>query len=120
MIARLGFAVAAHVDFDLLLLDEALSAGDLVFHERCDDTLRGFREAGATLVIVSHGLSSILDLCDRAIWLQDGKIRESGPADEVVDHYADASGGPRPKRTSPESNPENRPESHRDKSRLSV
>jgi ABC-type polysaccharide/polyol phosphate transport system ATPase subunit len=105
MTARLGFAVAAHVDFELLLLDEALSAGDLNFRERCEQTLRNFRAAGMTLVIVSHGLRSILELCDHAIWLEKGRVREQGPAREVADHYALAHTG-KPAESAPEGNGE--------------
>jgi lipopolysaccharide transport system ATP-binding protein len=91
MAARLGFAVAVHVDFDVLLLDEALSAGDAGFRSRCQERLTGFRAAGRTLVIVSHGSESIRDLCDQALWLERGQVRRLGPAGEVVDAYeADA------------------------------
>jgi ABC-type polysaccharide/polyol phosphate transport system ATPase subunit len=88
MMGRLGFAVAAHVDFDLLLLDEALSAGDISFRDRCAETLREFRRRGSTLVVVSHGTQSIVELCDRALWLENGTVREVGRAAEVVSHYA--------------------------------
>jgi ABC-type polysaccharide/polyol phosphate transport system ATPase subunit len=87
MVARLGFSVAAHAKFEVLLLDEALSAGDLGFRARCEDTLRRFRASGATLVIVSHGSESIYDLCDRAIWLDQGKIKVMGKAPEVIELY---------------------------------
>ena len=91
MAARLGFAVAVHVDFDVLLLDEALNAGDAGFRSRCQERLTGFRAAGKTLVIVSHGAERIRDLCDRALWLDRGQVRRVGPAHEVVDAYeADA------------------------------
>jgi lipopolysaccharide transport system ATP-binding protein len=88
MVGRLGFAVAAHVDFDLLLLDEALSAGDIAFRDRCAQTLGEFRRRGSTLVVVSHGIQSIVELCDRALWLDNGSVREIGHAPEVVSHYA--------------------------------
>jgi lipopolysaccharide transport system ATP-binding protein len=87
MAARLGFAVATHARFDILLLDEALSAGDASFRERCSAALTGFRQAGKTLVIVSHGAESIRRLCDRALWLDHGRMRELGAADEVVTAY---------------------------------
>ena len=94
MVGRLGFAVAAHVDFDLLLLDEALSAGDISFRDRCAETLKDFRRRGLTLVVVSHGMQSIVELCDSALWLENGAVREVGRAAEVVSHYA--SEKPRP------------------------
>ncbi|MEO7119434.1 MAG: ABC transporter ATP-binding protein [Candidatus Limnocylindrales bacterium] len=93
MISRLGFAVAAHTEFDILLLDEALSAGDARFRERCDETLLGFKAQGKTLVTVSHGMESIRKLADRAIWLEKGVIREEGPAIELVDAYESAMTG---------------------------
>jgi lipopolysaccharide transport system ATP-binding protein len=87
MAARLGFAVATHARFDILLLDEALTAGDASFRERCSAALAGFRQAGKTLVIVSHGAESIRRLCDRALWLDHGRVQELGAADEVVTAY---------------------------------
>jgi lipopolysaccharide transport system ATP-binding protein len=87
MAARLGFAVATHARFDILLLDEALTAGDASFRERCSAALTGFRQAGKTLVIVSHGAESIRRLCDRALWLDHGRVQELGAADEVVTAY---------------------------------
>jgi ABC-type polysaccharide/polyol phosphate transport system ATPase subunit len=87
MVARLGFSIAAHVDFETLLMDEALSAGDAAFRERCDATLERFRADGRTLVIVSHELESVSRLCDRVVWLENAQIREDGPAGPVVEHY---------------------------------
>jgi lipopolysaccharide transport system ATP-binding protein len=87
MMSRLGFSVAAHVDFDLLLLDEALSAGDLGFRDRCTQTLRKFRASGATMVIVSHGSENLRQLCDRVMWIEGGEIRAIGPAAEIVEQY---------------------------------
>jgi len=87
MVARLGFSVAAHAEFEVLLLDEALTAGDIGFRDRCEETLRGFRASGATLVIVSHGTENIYELCDRAIWLEDGRIRAIGAVPEVMEQY---------------------------------
>jgi ABC-type polysaccharide/polyol phosphate transport system ATPase subunit len=90
MTSRLGFAIAAHVDFELLLLDEALSAGDRAFRERCAETLQRFRASGATLIIVSHGSENLRKLCDRAMWLHQGEIRASGPARELVNQYEES------------------------------
>jgi lipopolysaccharide transport system ATP-binding protein len=92
MVSRLGFAVAAHVEFELLLLDEALSAGDHAFRERCTETLQRFRSSGATMVIVSHVSENLRSLCDRAIWLDHGEVRAIGPASEVVDRYEEFAG----------------------------
>ena len=93
MVARLGFAVAAHVEFECLLLDEALAAGDLGFRDRCEDTLRRFRSSGATLVVVSHGTENVRRLCDRALWLDGGCVRASGAVDDVVREYEAWAGG---------------------------
>lgn len=93
MTARLGFAVAAHVQFELLLLDEALGAGDRAFRDRCSETLEKFRSSGATMIIVSHGSENLRQLCDRAMWLDHGEIRAIGSAIEIVDRYEEAVGG---------------------------
>ncbi len=87
MTSRLGFAIAAHVEFELLLLDEALSAGDREFRNRCTATLQKFRASGATMIIVSHGSENLRTLCDRALWLHHGEIRAIGAANEVIDRY---------------------------------
>jgi lipopolysaccharide transport system ATP-binding protein len=87
MAARLGFSVAAHVDFDVLLLDEALNAGDIGFRSRCRERMLSFRSAGKTMVIVSHGSSGLLELCDRAVWLEGGRVRDLGPTPQVIDAY---------------------------------
>jgi ABC-type polysaccharide/polyol phosphate transport system ATPase subunit len=92
MSSRLGFAVAAHVDFETLLLDEALSAGDAAFRERCNEALQRFRDDGRTLVIVSHGMASIRDLCDRVLWLDHGTVLGEGTPAEMADAYEAASG----------------------------
>lgn len=88
MIARLAFAVATAVDADILLLDEVLSVGDGAFQEKCEARLRSFREAGTTVVLVSHDLPAVKRDCDRAVWMDRGRIREDGPAPLVIDRYA--------------------------------
>jgi len=105
MIGRLGLAVAAHARFDVMLLDEALSAGDARFRTRCREALVGFRRAGRTLVVVSHGVGPIRALCDRAVWLDAGVVREIGVAEAVLGHYtawARARAAPRPAAPGPE------------------
>jgi ABC-type polysaccharide/polyol phosphate transport system ATPase subunit len=87
MIARLGFAIAVHASFDLLLLDEALGAGDVSFRDRCLAALDALRREGKTLIIVSHGAQSIRRFCDRALWLQGGEIRAIGEPADVVGRY---------------------------------
>jgi ABC-type polysaccharide/polyol phosphate transport system ATPase subunit len=90
MVSRLGFAVASRIESDVLLLDEALSAGDGSFRQRSEQVLTEARESGRSLVIVSHGLSLVRRLCDDGLWLERGVARAFGPVDEVVDAYEES------------------------------
>ncbi len=92
MIARLGFAVAASVDADVLLLDEALSAGDGRFRQRSEQVLIDAHQSGKSLVVVSHGLGLVRRLCDDGVWLDHGVVRAAGAVDVVVDAYEEAAG----------------------------
>ncbi|MFN7941320.1 MAG: ABC transporter ATP-binding protein [Thermoanaerobaculia bacterium] len=87
MRARLGFAVAAHLDPDILLVDEALAVGDLAFRRKCIQHLAGFVERGRSLVLVSHDLYSAQLLCPRALLLVEGRIALDGPTGEAVARY---------------------------------
>jgi lipopolysaccharide transport system ATP-binding protein len=82
MYARLAFAVAAHVDADILIVDEILSVGDAAFTQKCMRFIRKFKENG-TLLFVSHDTASVNNLCDRAIWMDKGQIRAEGSAKDV-------------------------------------
>lgn len=86
MVVRLAFAVIAHVDADILVIDEALAVGDAYFVQKCMRFLRRFRERG-TLLFVSHDTTSVTSLCDRAIWLDRGSVRAIGAAKDVVGLY---------------------------------
>ena len=86
MYVRLAFAVIAHVDADILVIDEALAVGDAVFTQKCMRYIRNFKEKG-TLLFVSHDMSSVLNLCERAIWLHDGGVKKSGGAKLVSEEY---------------------------------
>jgi lipopolysaccharide transport system ATP-binding protein len=86
MVLRLAFAVIAHVDADILIIDEALSVGDTFFSQKCMRFLRDFQARG-TLLFVSHDAAAVVNLCRRAIWLENGHIRMAGPAQEVVETY---------------------------------
>ncbi len=86
MYARLAFAVAAHVDADILIIDEILAVGDASFTQKCMRYIRDFRKRG-TLFFVSHDTSSVVSLCDRAIWLDAGGLREIGVAKDVCHNY---------------------------------
>jgi ABC-type polysaccharide/polyol phosphate transport system ATPase subunit len=84
---RLGFSIASHVDPEILLIDEVLAVGDQAFQRKCGEKIESFRTEGRTIVIVSHGLASILQLCDNAAWLEKGEIRRIGPSPDVVAEY---------------------------------
>ncbi|OQX13760.1 MAG: ABC transporter ATP-binding protein [Thiothrix lacustris] len=86
MFVRLAFAVIAHVDADILVIDEALSVGDAVFSQKCMRFLRQFKERG-TLIFVSHDMGSVLNLCERALWLHTGQLRQVGASKEVAEAY---------------------------------
>ncbi|TWA82807.1 lipopolysaccharide transport system ATP-binding protein [Azospirillum brasilense] len=86
MQARLAFSVAAHVDAEVLIVDEILSVGDIGFTQKCTRFIREFRERG-TLLFVSHDMASIAALCDRAVWLDGGRVIEDGAPKTVIHHY---------------------------------
>lgn len=86
MFVRLAFAVIAHVDADILVIDEALAVGDSAFGQKCMRFLRRFRETG-TILFVSHDTAAVTGLCDKAIWLDSGKLQASGPAKDVCEQY---------------------------------
>lgn len=84
---RLAFSIAINVDAEILLIDEILAVGDQHFQEKCFAKLRELKAKKKTIVIVSHNLDQVRSLCDRAIWLFNGIVREDGKAEEVVDEY---------------------------------
>jgi lipopolysaccharide transport system ATP-binding protein len=90
MYARLGFAVAAHVDPDVLLVDEVLSVGDVAFQDRSIRKMLSFRDSGRAILFVSHNLSAVEMMCQRAVWLDHGTVRQAGPTAAVVRAYLDA------------------------------
>ena len=87
MYMRLAFSVAINVDAEILLIDEILAVGDQHYQEKCFKKLHELKEAGKTIVIVSHDMNSVKDLCDRAVWIYEGKIRLDGKVDTVIDEY---------------------------------
>jgi len=87
MVVRLAFAVIAHVDADILIIDEALAVGDAIFVQKCNRFIRNFRAKG-TLLFVSHSNQAVLDLCDHAIWLHQGLENKFGLAVNVIQSYA--------------------------------
>lgn len=91
MYARLGFSVAAHVDPDILIVDEVLSVGDIVFQNRCLEKMNEIIRSGATVIFVSHNLRAISELCPRSILLEQGRITAAGPSQEVLKSYLENS-----------------------------
>jgi lipopolysaccharide transport system ATP-binding protein len=93
---RLAFAVAVNVDPDILIIDEILGVGDQEFFAKCFDKIKEFRRAGKTLLCVSHALQSMEILCDRALWLDHGRVTRTGPVSQVIQAYTESSCAPRP------------------------
>jgi ABC-type polysaccharide/polyol phosphate transport system ATPase subunit len=87
MYARLAFAVATEVDPQILVVDEILGVGDMGFKEKCFDRIRNFREAGKTILMVTHAMSDVEKHCERAILIEHGSIIADGPPPEVITTY---------------------------------
>ena len=90
MYMRLAFSVAINVDAEILLIDEILAVGDQHFQEKCLNKMKELHNEGKTMVFVTHSMGQIRELCDRAIWINDGKIELDGPVNEVADEYIKA------------------------------
>ena len=97
MYLRLAFAVAAHVEPDIVIVDEVLAVGDARFRAKCLERMSEFGQEGRTVVFVSHDLGSITQLCRRAIWLDHGQIQADGPSEEIVQRYVRGSVGDVPR-----------------------
>lgn len=87
MFARLAFSISMHLDPDILLLDEVLAVGDERFSRKSMQAMHDLLDRAGTIVFVSHSLPRVAEFCDRAMWLEQGKVKEIGPADEVVEVY---------------------------------
>jgi len=83
---RLAFAICAHIEADILIVDEALAVGDMAFQKRCVAWINNFRRTG-TLLFVSHSTSELSQLCEQAIWIDDGRVREAGDVTDVARAY---------------------------------
>jgi ABC-2 type transport system ATP-binding protein len=94
MRARLGFSVAVHVDPEILVVDEVLTVGDARFRAKCKAKFQELFSRGATVVMVQHNLETILDLCQKCMWLDRGQIQEIGRPEAVVRAYLESQGLP--------------------------
>ncbi len=92
MKARLGFAIAAHVEPDVLLVDEVLAVGDAEFQERCFQKIEEFKRDGVTIFVVSHDLRALRRVCDRVMWIEAHRVKMDGDAAQVLDLYEASSG----------------------------
>lgn len=90
MYMRLAFSVAINVNADILLIDEILAVGDMAFQKKCFNKLKELKSDGVTIVIVSHALGQVEELCDRAIWIDNGYIKKDGPARKICGEYLNA------------------------------
>ena len=88
---RLAFAVAAHLEPEILLVDEVLAVGDIEFQKKCLGKMQDVSKSGRTIVFVSHQMGQIRRLCERVIWIDGGQIREQGPTGKVIAAYESAS-----------------------------
>ncbi len=96
MYVRLAFAVAINVDPHLLIIDEILAVGDVSFQQRCLEKFVQFRDEGRTIVLVTHAMNTVKEMCDRAVWLTHGVITGEGSPAELVDAYTASMLGPVP------------------------
>ena len=87
MYVRLAFAVAAHMETEILLVDEVLAVGDAQFQKKCFSKIRDIRQDGRTIILVSHNLAAVRSICNRGLMLQHGRVTAEGEIDEVVDSY---------------------------------
>lgn len=88
MQVRLGFAVAVHIDPEILIMDEALAVGDAAFQEKCLARVAEFKQRGKTILFVSHSAGQVQAVCKRVVWLEHGRVKADGPADQVLAEYA--------------------------------
>jgi lipopolysaccharide transport system ATP-binding protein len=87
MYVRLAFAVAAHLEPEILIVDEVLAVGDSAFQKKCLGKMGSFAQGGRTVLFVSHNMEAVRNLCQRGIWLKDGRLRADGKTDDVIEAY---------------------------------
>lgn len=90
MFSRLAFSVSMHLDPDIMLLDEVLAVGDQDFYQKSMQAMKDLLARSGTIVFVSHALASVAEFCDRVLWLEDGRVRIIGPAEDVVEMYRES------------------------------
>ena len=90
MLGKLGFSVIAHLNPEILLIDEVLAVGDTQFQQKCIDKMMGFKKTGVTMVFVSHSLPDIQKICDRAIWIEEHSIKMMGMPEDITNAYCDS------------------------------
>jgi lipopolysaccharide transport system ATP-binding protein len=94
MLARLGFSVVAHLDPEILLIDEVLGVGDIRFRQKCIKKMMEFKNNKVTMVLVTHSVNSVMQICERAMWIEDHKVKMIGDSRKVAEHYCAAAGVP--------------------------
>jgi lipopolysaccharide transport system ATP-binding protein len=87
MLSKLGFSIATIVDPDILILDEVLGVGDITFRKKSKEKLKSLMESNTTVLLVSHSIREIRSICDKAIWIEKGKVREIGEVNYICDKY---------------------------------
>lgn len=87
MLAKLGFSIATAVNPDILIIDEILGVGDVNFYKKSKDKIKSLMDGGTTVLFVSHSIRQVRELCDKAIWIDNGRLREIGEVNVVCDHY---------------------------------
>lgn len=92
MQSRLGFSVAVHADPDILLVDEVLAVGDIEFQERCLERISELHRKGVTILLVSHDMKTVEKVCDRATWIEHGRVAAAGAVEEVILRYRESAG----------------------------
>jgi lipopolysaccharide transport system ATP-binding protein len=93
MYVRLAFAVAAHLEPEILIVDEVLAVGDAAFQRKCLGKMGSFADSGRTVIFVSHNMEAVRSLCQRAIWLKEGRVHQDGKVDEIIETYFNSVAG---------------------------
>ena len=88
MLARLGFSVVAHLDPEILLIDEVLAVGDMEFQKKCIDKMMGFKKSGVTIVFVSHSMTDVERICDRVAWIENHTVKTVGEPKITIESYS--------------------------------